>query len=346
MSELLESTDVFVDTNIFETANFNFSSRKMRELQERALDGTVTLHVTELIKRETISRIHERINDARREVDQIARKTKILNNDRGFYDAVRRIRDGAVEEDIIREFEQFLLNSRAEIEDSSTASMTEVLNSYYERQPPFQHDRHQFVDAITRENIKTWVRRNHTPAVFLTSDGDFNGAFDDLTDDEHVYVYRTVEDLLDRITSTMAAKDDFLRLLNSQWDVVDRALNDHFEEVEVVLTGYEEIEVDSIRLESIGGPTFKVIGLESDYALVEINATLSVLCDFTHLDPDSFFWDSEDRVAYHFHRRSRSDEYDVEANFEVEITYDADSQTVSVESTFLEDHDLLEIDVR
>src|SRR5271157_3779940 len=115
----LKTKNVFVDTEVFEAFNFNFSSKGLRELVRLAQADFVSVFLTSITVGEVQTHIVEKIIEASGKLKRFRNEEgRILQNVSGYEAILGRVDRQKCVEEIKRKFEEFLKNAKVSIVDT------------------------------------------------------------------------------------------------------------------------------------------------------------------------------------------------------------------------------------
>ena len=162
---------VFLDTNCFESAGFNFDNGLFNQLRSYARKGTLNLQINAVVEGEVRSHIKSKISET---VDKIRRSIKKEHYLAGFRD----IHEGAVKpyrdkfsclslpeneiwiSDAIERFNKLLNDLAVERIPVSAVSIDDMLSDYFQKQPPFEDAKpYEFKDAIFVRSVLLEIER-------------------------------------------------------------------------------------------------------------------------------------------------------------------------------------------
>jgi hypothetical protein len=165
----LRTQFVFIDTQAFRKARFDWSGRWLSRLVELARKGQLRLLVTDVTVREVKSQLREVLTEANASLTKHAGLLQQL----GASLAVDRVRDESTAIGTLEAaFDQFLQDSKA-INIPSISDVTDVLDDYFAQRPPFStKKKSEFPDAISIASVRLWCKQNSATAYIVSEDGD------------------------------------------------------------------------------------------------------------------------------------------------------------------------------
>jgi hypothetical protein len=160
---------VFIDTEAFRKARFDWSGRILSKLVEFAKQGYLHLLTSEVIKGEVISQLHDGLADALASM----RKHEIILRQAGAGEAFTAIEDvDKAFPAVDAAFEKFLKDTRA-INVPLSADLSALFSHYFARRPPFSaKKKSEFPDAVTIASLLAWCKEKRATAYVVSGDPD------------------------------------------------------------------------------------------------------------------------------------------------------------------------------
>lgn len=165
----LRTKFVFIDTQAFRRARFDWNGRSLSKLAEFARQGQLRLLVTDVTVREVKSQLRELLTEAN---SSLAKHSGILEQ-LGASVAVERVRDQATALGTLETaFDEFLKRTYA-VSVPLISDVKGVLDDYFARRPPFStKKKHEFPDAISIASVRRWCEQSHSAAYVVSEDPD------------------------------------------------------------------------------------------------------------------------------------------------------------------------------
>jgi hypothetical protein len=159
---------VFIDTEAFRRAGFDWTGKMLSKLVELATEGHLHLLMTEVTKREIASQLREVLAHAAAAL----KKHEIVLRQAGVEEAVAAIADDKAIAALDAAFEQFLKNTRA-INVPLSADLSALFSDYFARRPPFSaKKKSEFPDAVTVASLLAWCANKGATAYVVSRDPD------------------------------------------------------------------------------------------------------------------------------------------------------------------------------
>ena len=162
----LQTKFVFVDTEAFRQAQFDWGGTTLSRLVQFAKEGHLRLLITDITKREVSNHLHERLAEAMGAV----KKHEIVLRQLGGGNATAALSDPAALTKREQAFEEFLKATNA-INVETVASIGEVFSDYFALRPPFsQKKKAEFPDAVVIASLRAWCAERNTKAYVVSGD--------------------------------------------------------------------------------------------------------------------------------------------------------------------------------
>lgn len=279
----IEDKIIFFDTSIFESENY-FEGRKINILFNLAKNGLIHLKMTDVVYREILTRIENHttkaVNLFKKEKLNFEREARILRNTNVLNEHFEKVDFKTLKETANKQIKEKLIGvineSKIEIIDSSIVDVKEILNDYFETNPPFKEGlkKNEFPDAISINAIKKWCENTSNTAIHLSSDNDF----------------KKIE------TSYIDCSHDLSSLAYSEIE------NDpFFEEVDIDFLGIDDLDIDIGVMYDVEEDSFSYE--------IEMNILFSVNASYTDLT--SAYYDKEDGIWWGEERITTIKKYSV-----------------------------------
>ncbi|MGM9601384.1 MAG: PIN domain-containing protein [Faecousia sp.] len=299
--------NVFLDTNIFIGAKYNFAGGALCSLKKHCENGTVALFTNDIILREVQSHIDS-------DVGLMAKQAKNAIKTRGeLVNAITRETYNAIESEIMgasrslsSQFETFM--SGAELLSNSGLSVEVLFDDYFGKRVPFEDNekkKSEFPDAVVIMSIKRYLEESPDTVLYVVTDD--NGWHSALSEISNVYLYKNVRDLLTKITKDenelysliiQFMKECIATLQSSAEDwFVEQDWSTSIDSIDACIE-CEEIEdmfVSSMELVPDG---VEYIDADGEYASAVFSGTATFYLGFQYIDHTSEIYDREDHAWY------------------------------------------------
>jgi hypothetical protein len=217
----MQTNVVFLDTQIFDQANFDFDSDALSTLVKYSKAGRIALHLSEITAEEIRKKIRDRAKAAVRLLEPLRK-----NRDIGIIRALGRagqihadaltLTQRDIERPLFARFEEFLREAAVAVEPivGGNEQLRAVFRSYFDVRPPFEHraeKKHEFPDAFAAAEIALWCAQNEKSAYFVSGD---KGVGDICAGNPDLHWLPSVDHLADLIVSS---KDQWRAEVARRW---------------------------------------------------------------------------------------------------------------------------------
>lgn len=165
----LRTKYVFIDTQAFRRARFDWHGRSLSKLVEFAKKDQLRLLVTDVTIREVKSQLSELLNEAN---SSVTKHSGILEQ-LGASVAIDRLRNqAAAVKTLETAFDEFLKSTKA-LHAPLVSDVNGLLDDYFARRPPFSSKKKaEFSDAISIASIRRWCEQNSSTVYIVSQDPD------------------------------------------------------------------------------------------------------------------------------------------------------------------------------
>lgn len=285
--------NVFLDTEAFVGAGYNYESKRLVALRDLAKQGRVGVFITDV----TIREIRAGLRDA---IEQAAavRPPSILNNSQlpEIRSRLTRFDPVAVEEELAGQLSSFVAASQMTVLAVENDALPVVLDKYFDRRPPFGAGRNkaEFPDALAIEAILTWCSSHDAVMAVVSRDAGVQAC---CSDSGPLRGFPELSAFLDAVASEDEVLSSFVRdSLESISDDIDGAALEALEGVSFYLLD-EDGEVD--RVEDVRvewQDSAEIISLTPALATIEFPALFTFTVLGTYYDLGSGMYDREGGV--------------------------------------------------
>ena len=301
----MDRFNVFLDTNIFISAKYNFTGGSLCSLKKHCENGTAALFTNDIVLREVQHHID---ND----VGLLAKQAKnAIKNHGELVNAITRPMYTSIEETLLSattslrsQFDAFM-NGATSLSNEGL-SVVDLFNAYFEEIAPFEKreaKKSEFPDAVIIMSIKRYLCE--TPDMVLHIVTDDEGWHNALVGTSGISVYKNLNDLLTRISQheqTLyhkiaqflgVCKDELLRSVES-W-CYEQDWSSYIENIDVCIEcdEIEDLTFSSIELVPNG---IEYIDRDAGYAAAVYSGVVAINLEFTYIDHEQEVYDREDHV--------------------------------------------------
>jgi len=320
------TADVFLETQVFYTNNFDLKRTAFTQLIRRVEEDRVRVFLTSVTVGEVKRHLAERVRAAANAIDKVKKDLRIFANSTVPEVKARAI--GINRKEVIAEltaqFDEYLKRTKATIIGCSNVDSEIIFRKYFELSHPFQErqdKRHEFPDAFAIEALRDFAKSEKREIAVITGDKGFTHACEAYG----MVVMETVEEFLHKENIERESKvsqhvlESFTRREHEiMKEITDDFLSSAFELQDV------EGEVDSTSLSRIELAEPLVVQIDGSRAILEVTVRMKYDADISYDDPDATHYDREDDRVYVFNRISETVEEEVEFPLEITAEFDPD----------------------
>jgi hypothetical protein len=335
----LQTTNVFIDTQYFTAANFNFESKALKELIRLAEAGVVNVFSTEITKDEVASQIDESLREAVRDIEKLRNRGRVLRNLDAFKEIFEDLDVAGAAGQIRDRLEQFIQASHTTVLDFESSDPADVFAKYFQHEHPFGQSKkkHEFPDAFAQSMLIGWCETHHTRMYVISLDSDWQDLVNQQTP---LLPLPKLESFID-----LALKDEqevlsnrALELYRANIDTIRDMLSKEFRESGFYIED-EDGGIDDIHIKNIDFGEPLVVDFEQkvglQFATISVTAEVRYEADIYYEDSDSGIWDGEDKKW--LWRDTKNATVEETEHVEVEVTIEYDPHDARRPPTFVVD---------
>jgi len=164
-----------VDTNILREAGYAFDRGLLAQLDQFA-QSPVQVVISEIVAREMQQQLAALVAAARAALEKGLKdvQAEMLASEASAHRARRAVLTGEPDEQIAqRRLDQFYERCDAMVLPADTVSSREVLNRYFDREPPFAttgNKKHKFPDAYALMSVEKWAEEKNYKVIAVSRD--------------------------------------------------------------------------------------------------------------------------------------------------------------------------------
>ena len=305
--------NVFIDTQVFVQKNFDFSNELFKRLIDAVEDDLISVYLTEVVKKEIESKIHENVyKTVNNSQEKFAKESKILRNLDEYKNIfnIPHVLD-CISDSLIKQFEQFLGDSNAAIIPIEDISPTLIFDKYIKAEPPFsKKKKDEFPDAFSLLAIQKWAEKKDESISIISNDQDLKRFCENI---ENLSYEPSLESFFNSLTKIDSYNHQFIvAVYDANNDIIeDRILNSigglefrlSDEDGDVNKIYFNDIELDE-------DPNIIEIEKDEGIATIAFKAIVSLDAEISYIDYASSPYDSEEG-RYIFHQYEEAEIEDV-----------------------------------
>lgn len=298
--------NVFLDTNIFLRAKYNFAGGSLYSLKKLCDKDIVTLLTNDIVLREVRHHIE-------RDIGQMAKQAKnSIKSCRELINAISQETYITIEETLLSAsnqlasaFETYMSGSTVLRNDG--LSVVELFNDYFANTAPFENresKKSEFPDAAIIMSIKRYIAETNNSAVYVVTDDD--GWHNALKGYEGVCLYRDLKTLLTEI-NRCEEEEIFVQIaqyMGENLQVMQNSIERWFydqdwsstvDNIEMCIECDEidDLFVSAVKLSPNG---IEYIDKDNLRAVASFSGIATVDLEFSYIDHAHEIYDREDHV--------------------------------------------------
>ena len=326
---------IFLDTQVFEAASFNFKTTTLVSLEEQVKKGTARLILTDITVLEVKARIEKTVLAQFEGFKKFKRSARVLRSSTlSEVKAVLDLDATSVMVDLQQQFDEFIQRTKAEIIDTSGLPAGPVIEKYFATKPPFGtgNKKSEFPDAFAVDGLVEWTENNAEPLYVISGDKPFRNA---CQPHKRLYAYAKLSTLLNRIIFDDAVagfvRDQILERIEDIKEAAEQEFEDRTYYVDDE-DGDAEMSVQSLELD--GQP--KIIEADDDSAMVEVCFRGRFDAHLSYDDSSTGIYDKETKSMMFVERKHETVNKEEAFIIEVRVRFEVfDPDSFEIEETSL-----------
>jgi hypothetical protein len=295
----LKSRIVFLDTNIYEGKNFQFSTHALKAFKQLVDDAQIRLLITDPTIGEVRSHIREKAEDAVREIKRIKKDAMILRNVPGIpaHGIFADIKVSDVEDVLNRDFEEFISGENVEHVSIEGVSAGQIFARYFNLKAPFAigEKRKEFADAYVLLAINALSEGRGWPVHVVTNDRDMHRF-----SEEHpnLICSDSLDELMDAVNKAKAiepaefAETAYAKVADQVLELVSQSLEGV--DVDIIDTDGVEVDLDFVEYSELAFVSKNLLSVDSEYCVYSLTFSVRVDTLESIKDYDRSPFDHED----------------------------------------------------
>jgi PIN domain-containing protein len=168
--------NVFLDTQAFESNQYDFGNKSFQALCTAVAAGLLRVYSTEVTKREVEKRLKERTAEAVGHLKTFQKQLKVrCIGLEPFVAAKARVSVEDAQNDALKQLRAFWENAKIEMVPIFNVDVEKVFNDYFAVKPPFGtgDKKAEFPDAFAAQALAAWCVSKKQKMIVVTDDGDW-----------------------------------------------------------------------------------------------------------------------------------------------------------------------------
>ena len=299
----LEPIDVFLDTSVFVSLNYNYTHHLFVALRDRVAQGRTRLVMPTSTVEEVKTHIRKDIGVAALAIRKARTDARVLRNIRSidfaaFFDDIDI---DVVENELAEAFEAFLKDMKAEIVDIADADTKHVFKLYFSNTPPFGSGKKkfEFPDAFALSALNEWAADCKVKLHVVSGDNDMKGIENSFS---NLVAVQTLEKFLNSVTFFFDELAPIAqRLVDENMPNILNSLEEDFCDLGFSLSD-QDGDVYDVHVLSVDEPAKYLISLypgendEPAEAHIELTTGVQYSAEVSYDNLETAAYDSEDKV--------------------------------------------------
>lgn len=327
---------VFLDTNIYDGANYSFHNALFSTLRNKAASSELELHINSVVEGEVNAHISRDVKRAAKELSKAISNRSLAGFRKlpSFEDKLSIPKPNEWVQTVLDEFQRFLTDCRVKKITVNGIDVEKIVEDYFEQNLPFEEKKpEEFKDAIAVASIVQELGRIGEDELYcvVSSDNGFRLAVEQYSASEDVRTFDNLQGFADYLARQDQRAQKLKEYLESEKaqdllvTTIKEAINAATLDVERIDYFAEDLEV--IDIDDIQYKTYIIsVYSEENIAKVSIEAKCRVKVYFKYTDEDQSYYDKEDHAYWWQKIVELEDTYevkvDVTASFDISHCYD------------------------
>jgi hypothetical protein len=338
-----EKIIVFLDTNIFIKAAYNFQGGKLAIIKRYCEEGFIDLVVSSVVCREVETHIKKDLQECYEKIDKYLlseRRLAALRNEPDFSRILSFLSAKTMAEKVLNQFSCFLEDTNCTIIDTSAVQIENVLSDLFAMRPPFETKKQdEFKDSIILYSLRNYQQYLSTPIWTVSDDQGFRKS---LESDCNFLLFSSIEDMLNQVNATAMA-DQYIRIkeyINEENGI--RHIISRLEEILFDATVLPDIEFfDDVEVVTVSSSKYRldtIDEIDGKHAVVSMETECNINISYTFFDEENSVYDTVDHEYAYQHIGEVSEEHLVRFAFRLSLNLTDDKidiDTVDVEDGHL-----------
>jgi predicted nucleic acid-binding protein len=324
---------IFLDTEVFVKANFNYQNSSFKKLVDLVNDGELVLYLTTVTYQEILSNIEQEVNNSDSSLKtlhkEFRKKAKIFYNHHILKSlfSLKYNKDDICQE-LKNQFLDYLETTESQIISVDKVSPKDIFDKYFNNLPPFKQGKkkNEFPDAFAIAALEKEAMDNNFKVYVISQDNDWQTACEG---NNNLICLENVEKFLEQqIIIATKYKDInlYYEFLDNNFEQFKQKISDNFEELEFSLSGgydfaswgNEEIEV---TVESVKLKDKTLVEIDDETMTFELNVIVSFLANVSYDSFEVAVFDKEDDRYYNVETKEEEVHQNIIIPIQVHISY-------------------------
>lgn len=327
---MLESRNVFIDTQVFVQNKFRFDHPTLKRLLELGSSCLIQLVLTDTVVGEVRAKLTEQFTEATKSLGQFHKHINIVESilPAQYQGLIAKPSEEELVGLAMQAWDTYITNSRALIVPSNSVNGANLLALYFGSKPPFGdgHKKNEFPDAITVLSLLDWMKTNKTKLYVISQDKDIVSWCAITSDVFHVNSLAEFIDLYNRCEEKLT---ELVHLLfeNEKAFFLD-AIKEQFLSCGFVYEDNWEASVDYVDVTEISVHEINIIEVKETSAFISVMVNINFSAEINGPDFDNGIWDSEDKKYAYIPDFNLAHAFEEQYEVSVEFKFSAETNEV------------------
>ncbi len=317
-----ERITVFLDTNIFIKASYNFQSGILNTIRRYCEERFIDLIISSVVCREVEIHIKKDMHECFQKIDKhllSERRLNALKLDPDFSLVWDLFSAESIVQKTLSQFSHFLEVTNCTIIGTSAVQIENVLSDLFAMCPPFEFNKQdEFKDSIILYSLRDYQKALSASIWTVSNDKGFCKA---LQDDPNFLLFSSAEDMLNHVNEKMQA-DQYIRIkeyINGKNEM--RYITSRLEEilfdaaVSPDINQFDDTEV--VAVNSIKYRLDTIDEIDKKHAAVSMEAECNINISYTFFDEENSIYDTVDHEYAYQHTGEVVEEHLVRFTFHI-----------------------------
>lgn len=322
----METRNIFIDTSIFISQNYNFKSATFGNLCRLAKTNKARVYLTDINIREVRAHIEEDVSKAIQASSTFKKRAKILRNIEStpFKEFFQNIDDVIALESLYGQLDEFLTEVGATILQTSEVSIDAIFDKYFEKKPPFGDGKKksEFPDAFIIEALEAWCEKKEDRIYVVSEDHDLCSHCN--TSGKLIFLSKLAKfislvEFHDEVLSPSVLSLVVQNRESIKKDISEAFCNEGF------WIEDQDGDVNDVRVNNIEVEEMLLLKVDQNSAVLQVDVKTNFSADLTYDDLDTASYDSEDKILIPWRTIDKTVEENVEYTAIICISHDVDN---------------------
>jgi BMFP domain-containing protein YqiC len=349
---MLQTKNVFIDTEIYVRNQFNFENAVFSSFREACASEELTHITTSTVKKEVDRKIDKSIQTALNALNTFQRNAQTLMSlhDKELSPLFNTIKEEDVYAKAKKIYLTYLKDCNTQTAFAHEIDGEDILNRYFTLNAPFTKDKsNEFRDAISLSSLKTFLDGEYDEKSYVVSSDKALETY--CADDNRLIYVESLSKLLDIYnlhTNTRASKvKEYVLEIE---DKIKEKIKDYVNNCDVYnVSTWEDAEVEEFSVISVGDPDPSVVNINDEECQITFDISIEMDVTVTGPDYNNGTYDKEEGIIYTHGNSSRKSRLDLEFSVELDINYEftnGELSNVSEVDVFINDaYGGIEVDI-